>query len=514
MRQKTIAIIFPNQLFETKYLPFDLSDCSDIYLTEDPIFFSDRERKLSFNMLKLIFQRASMKYYESYLKELGHRVHYLNWTPKVSHLFEHISDKHHTDTKIYVMDPVDHLLESRIIKYGGKFEIEWYDSPLFFSTTENLKEYMTESKYKDKYHQTNFYIWQRQRLNILMDKKGKPFGGKYSYDKENRKSIPGESFEQFLKDNKIKYPERNYDNSFYSEAQKYCEKTFENHYSTNYRPENIHLYPITHKDCRLHFTLFLKYKLKYFGAYQDAIDSNHLSLFHAMISPQLNNGLISPHTILKMILKYYHQQSLATQKKLLFAVEGFIRQLNWREYSRLLYVNEYDKMKSNFFKNKRHLDGRWYDGTTGIEPVDICIKQAFSFGYLHHINRLMVMCNFMNLCQIDPDDVYKWFMEFSLDSYDWVMINNVYSMGMFADGGLTTTKVYISTSSYILKQSNIKPDGYWNVAWKVLYYYFIYRNFDKMDGRSAIYKSQWKSYKDKDSIIKIGAKLVKTLTSK
>lgn len=514
MRQKIITVIFPHQLFELKYLPFDLSECSDVYLTEDPIFFSDKERDLSFNMLRLIYQRASMKYYESYLKDNGHKVHYVNWDSKPSHVFDLISHRHGSDLTLYMIDPVDHLLESRIIKHTNKFEVEWFDSPLFLSTTDVLNEYMTESKYKDKYHQYNFYIWQRQRLNILMDKKGRPFGGKYSYDKENRKSIPGESFEQFLKDNGIKYPHKEYQNDFYREAQSYCERTFDNPYPSNYHPENIHLYPVTHQDARLHFSMFLKYKLKYFGEYQDAIDSDHLSLFHAMISPQLNNGLIAPHTILKMMLKYYHGQTASVQKKLLFAVEGFIRQMNWREYSRLLYVYEYDAMKKNFFKNGRRLDERWYDGTTGIEPVDLCIKQAFSTGYLHHINRLMVMCNFMNLCQIHPDDVYKWFMEFSMDSYDWVMINNVYSMGMFADGGLTTTKVYISTSSYILRQSNIKPDGYWDIAWKVLYYYFIYRNFDKLDGRSAIYRSQWKSYKNKDQIIKLGSKLIRSLTSK
>ena len=184
-----------------------------------------------------------------------------------------------------------------------------------------------------------------------------------------------------------------------------------------------------------------------------------MTLFHSVISMQLNIGLITPEYILKEILQRYDK----SKKEILHSVEGFVRQLNWREYSRLLYRYAYDKMiHKNYFDNRHHLTKAWYDGELKIQPIDICIKFAFQYGYLHHILRLMVMCNFMNLMNIHPDDVYKWFMEFSLDSYDWVMINNVYSMGMFSDNGLTTSKVYISSSKYILRMSDVKKDGHWD----------------------------------------------------
>lgn len=529
-----IAIIFPNQLFTLNNIPYDTSIIKQFIIIEDPIYFSDKERVLRFNMLKLIYQRACMKYYESYLKENKLKVTYLNWESKPDFWYQYIANKFGSDIKLYFMDPTDHLLESRIEKFTKryKFDYEIFETDMFLSGLDDLKEYHSNKK---NFYQYNFYIWQRKRLNILMDEKtSKPIGGKYSFDKENRKPFPGKNFNQFIDDNKIKYVTKLYDNEFYAPAIKYCEKTFTNFYKKNYipvedaskssssidleskhsslyKPDNIYLYPITHADTDSHFKSFVKLKLKYFAMYEDAMSTQNPYLFHSVISPQLNNGLITPNKIIKYILNCYHKST--QKKKILFAVEAYIRQLNWREYSRMLYVYAYDDMTKNYFNNDRKLNKSWYEGTTGILPVDTAIKEAFEFGYIHHILRLMVMCNFMNLCKVEPSQAYNWFMEFSLDSYDWIMINNVYSMGMFADGGLTTTKVYISSSTYITSQSDIKFDGIWNVAWKILYYYFIYRNYKKLTGRSTIYKSQWDRYENKNMIKREGKKLILKLTS-
>ena len=154
--------------------------------------------------------------------------------------------------------------------------------------------------------------------------------------------------------------------------------------------------------------------------------------------------------------------------------EGFIRQIiGWREYQRYCYKYAYNDMtKLNYFKHKKKLSNNWYTGETSIDPVDKAIKMAFSTGYLHHIARLMVMSNILNLHRIDPKECYKWFMEFSVDSYDWVMIQNVYSMGQWSDGGMSMRKPYISSDNYILNMSNYKK-GEWSVKWKALYYKFL-----------------------------------------
>lgn len=513
---KHLGIIFPNQLFEMKYITYDIQNIDYFIITEDPLYFSDKERNLKFNMLKLIFTRATMKYYESYLKSINKKVIYIDWNQNPSHLYATIINKFKSST-IHIMDPVDHLLKTRIMKYTKKYKITpiLYETNMFLSSSTHLKEYMDDTTINKKFYQYNFYIWQRHRLNLLLTKDNKPIGKKYSYDKENRKSIPSTNFDTFIKEQKIKYPNESYNNPHYEKAQKYCEDTFKIYYPQNYIPKNIHLYPITHKDTMKHFKLFIKYKLQYFGPYEDAIDFTHISLFHSVITPQLNCGLITPQQLLDYIMKYYNKQTPKQQKHILPSIEGYIRQLNWREYSRLLYMYAYKDMKQNYFNNKQKLNESWYNGTTGILPIDISIKQAFQYGYIHHIQRLMVMCNFMNLCNIDPDYVYKWFMEFSLDSYDWVMINNVYSMGVYADGGLTTTKVYISTGNYINKQSNIPYDNKWEVIWGILYYYFIYRNYKKLkgNGRNSLYCSFWDNYKDKSMVITEGKKIIRMLTN-
>ena len=127
---------------------------------------------------------------------------------------------------------------------------------------------------------------------------------------------------------------------------------------------------------------------------------------------------------------------------------------------------------TNHFNHIRKIPSSFYTGTTGIEPIDNVIKRILQTGYANHIERLMVLGNFMLLCEFDPDDIYCWFMELFIDAYDWVMVPNVYGMSQFADGGLMATKPYISSSNYILKMSHYKRAP-WCEVWDGLYWRFI-----------------------------------------
>jgi len=473
-----IAIILPNQLFHKNFLPYDYKKISTFYVIEEPLYFCDEERKLNFNLLKLIYQRSCMKYYADCID-----AEYINYND-VNQFWRKIKKQ-----KVYVIDPVDNLMMIRLKGYLSN--ITFFENPAFICTKHDLHDY--KKLYNGVFKQSIFYIWNRKRLDILM-KDNSPIGGKYSYDKENRKKLninPAFTIEK-------------YKNKFYDEAIKYCEKTFVNHYPDNYDSRVIYNYPITHNDTLKHFKKFIVKKLKYFGDYEDAIDFRNPYLFHSVISPMINIGLITPHQCLELLLEYWYEN---TSRKLLPSVEGYIRQLFWREYSRMIYL--FQNKKTNFFNHKNKLDYRWYNGTLGIEPVDKVIKEAFRYGYIHHILRLMVMCNWMNLLQINPNQAYNWFMEFSLDSYDWVMYFNVYSMGLFADGGVNTTKPYISTSNYWKKMSNMKISDKTKEMWNILYYYFIYCNYKKLDNRASVMKYQWDRYKDKKYIINEGKKIVK-----
>ena len=131
----------------------------------------------------------------------------------------------------------------------------------------------------------------------------------------------------------------------------------------------------------------------------------------------------------------------------------------------------------NYWGHTRPIPPGFYNGTTGIAPVDHAIQAVLDTGYCHHIERLMILGNFMLLCDIAPDDVYRWFMELFIDAYDWVMVPNVYGMSQHADGGRMTTKPYISGSSYVLKMSDFKK-GPWCAIWDALYWRFVDRHAD------------------------------------
>ena len=204
-----------------------------------------------------------------------------------------------------------------------------------------------------------------------------------------------------------------------------------------------------------------------FGTYEDAIVQNEFFLNHSVLSPLLNCGLITPEQIINKVL-------LFRDKYPLNSIEGFIRQIiGWREFIRGIYnVKGSVERTTNFFRFNRKIPSSFYDGTTGILPVDITIKKVQKTAYNHHIERLMVIGNFMMLCEFDPDEVYRWFMEHYVDAYDWVMVPNVYGMSQFADGGLMSSKPYISSSNYLKKMSDF-PDGDWRQIWDGLYWRFI-----------------------------------------
>ena len=223
------------------------------------------------------------------------------------------------------------------------------------------------------------------------------------------------------------------------------------------------------------FKDFLNNRFNDFGIYEDSIVDKESFLNHSLLSPLLNTGLIDINFVLEATILFYRKNNIP-----LNSCEGFIRQIiGWREFIRGVYtVKGSEERTKNFWGFKRKIPKSFYNGTTGILPVDDSIKKILKTAYAHHIDRLMILGNFMLLCQFDPDEVYRWFMEMFIDSYDWVMVPNVYGMSQFADGGLMSTKPYISGSSYILKMSNYKK-GEWSEIWDSLFWNFIdnYRSF-------------------------------------
>ncbi|WP_299781530.1 cryptochrome/photolyase family protein [uncultured Formosa sp.] len=455
---KSINLIFPHQLFQESIL-FETN--TPIYLIEEYLFF----KRYPFHKQKIAFHRTTMKCYEDFLlNEKKLKVHYINAIDNLSDIRQLIPElKQQGIQHINYIDPTDNWLQKRIEHSCSKHHISTtvFPSPLFINTKAELSAFFKSDK--KKYNQTSFYTEQRKKRQILIDTDGKPEGGKWTFDAENRKKYPVKKTPP-----SIQFPDTN---SYYEAAKKYVEKHFDNHLGTL---TTSPLYPTDFKTTKDWLQQFFEQRFMEFGVYEDAIVAENSILNHSVLTPMLNIGLITPKEVINACLNYTKKHKVPIN-----STEGFIRQIiGWREFIRGVYETRgSEERTTNFWKFKKKIPASFYNGTTGIPPVDQTIKKVLQTGYCHHIERLMVLSNFMLLCEFHPDEVYKWFMELFIDAYDWVMVTNVYGMSQFADGGLIATKPYISSSNYIMKMSNYRK-GEWQNIWDGLFWRFMHTQRD------------------------------------
>lgn len=451
---RKIAIIFPHQLFENHPA---LDRCEDFWLSEDELFF----KQYAFHKQKLALQRASMKFYADFLRKRGKKVTYFDFSEDFGlvQLFEK-AQLENVGAFVFT-NPTDYLLSRRLKRYALKFNIvlEEMETPMFLTTEAETKKLLGDGK---SYLMASFYTKQRKRLNLLMDN-GKPVGNKWSFDAENRKKLPG--------DHVCPKPIVFAENSYVAEAKSYVLSKFPNN------PGQLELfnYPVTFDEANLAFDDFLEKRLSLFGDYEDAFSNTQPFLYHSLLTPYLNIGLITPQVVLDKLMDFVHHNPVS-----LNSLEGFIRQIiGWREFMRAVYLKEgVTQRTANYYNYTTSIPKTFYDATTGIVPMDMLIEKVLKYAYNHHIERLMVAGNFMMLCRFNPDAVYRWFMELYIDAYDWVMVPNVYGMTQYADGGLITTKPYISGSNYLNKMGSF-PKGEWNQIWDSLYWYQLMENKDR-----------------------------------
>jgi len=446
-----VALIFPHQLFEDNPA---LGGAGKVFLVEEDLFFS----QYAFHKQKLVFHRASMKFYEHWLRDRAYDVEYIDQGSPLSdvrELIAELADRGYHN--ISYIDPTDDWLHRRIEQSAAAASVQLtrHESPLFLNTLQEIHDFFEGRK---TFRQTDFYIHQRRVRGILLDQAGKPYGGKWTYDVENRKKYPRGQTPPA-----VTFPP---DNAFYQEARDYVASRCDAHYG-NIRSDIR--YPVTFETTRKWLDDFLENRLTGFGTYQDAMVRGEHWLHHSLLSPLMNVGLITPAEVIERTLDFSNHNEVP-----LNALEGFIRQImGWREFLRAVYeLKGRQERTTNFWGFSRALPSSFWKGETGIAPVDEVIKKVLDTGYAHHIERLMVLGNFMVLCEFDPDQVYRWFMELFIDAYDWVMVPNVYGMSQFADGGVMSTKPYISSSNYLLKMGDF-PKGSWQKTWDGLFWRFM-----------------------------------------
>lgn len=440
-------LLLPHQLFE--HAPFEVlrkQQVKDVIVWEDPVFFGDRAgsphgpRFLRLNKMRILYMRVAIRMYVQYLREKGANVRHVAvdtlWASGLYKRYELLNAK-----DIVMFDPMDHLFMKRFRKYANTQSLTILDSPAFLMTTNDISTYMKDRAGKRLRH-APFFETVKRKYNILK--------GVESMDKFNRAPFPKNAQLPPLPFVATTHPEKR--RKIWQEEVAWLEK--QTQWKSNYGHTEDIGYPLTHQEVRAWFDKFLKDRFDLFGKYEDAVVDGQQWMYHSGVSIFLNMGLITPAYIVERM----RHVSLAKRRNL-SSYEGFLRQLmGWREYARLYYVSVSPKVyKKNVFGMKnRALSRDWYIGETGNGLVDTTIRDAWKYGYLHHIRRLMVMSNYMMLRGVHPDRVFTWMYEFSLDSWDWVMVFNVYSMGTWSDGGHAMRKPYVSSANYLTRMVRLK----------------------------------------------------------
>ena len=482
-----LRIIFTDQLSKNNPV------LKNVHADDTILFYEPLETfyKIKHHKQKLVLLISSLRHLvkNQVHKKIIHIKISKNDKSKLNENLKELIDKNGF-TKIIVSKPSDFgsCKDLMFFCQSADIELEMLDDKKFISSESDYKEW---SDGKKTTIQEYYYRWLRKKYNVFMRDEKSPVGDKWNFDKDNRKGI------SHLKSNIPKRINLKPDQITFNTMID-VEESFPNH-TGNLEGFN---WATSHSQAEKLLDDFIDRYLENYGSFQDAISKDNTFLFHSLLSPYLNSGLLDPEICIKKAEKKYYDSK---GKIPINSVEGFIRQiLGWREFIKGVYWDNMPKYKNlNFWSHKNKLSKSWYEGTTGIPPLDNAIKESKEFAYTHHINRLMIISNVMNLAGINPNEMYKWFMEMYIDSYDWVMVPNVYGMGSYADGGIFSTKPYICGSSYMLRMSNyVKGD--WCDVVDGLYWRFVDINskfFESNPRLSIMTKSLQKMKIDRKKLI-------------
>ncbi len=429
-----------------------------------------RTRRFPYQLKKLVLLFSAMRHYAEQLRSSGYQVDYRisSTTPRA--IADHIRNHHPKE-----------MITMAASEYAGRGFQQHLTKSLKIPTSiiPNTQFLIgrhnpyPEPKPGKRYVLEGFYRRIREHFGLLMEANGEPRGGQWNFDKENRRRLP-------------------------RSAQPAPPKAFEPDAITlEVMAEVDRKFPgvgqvqgfdlaVTHKDAQAAAEDFFEVRLRDFGAYEDAMSSENDTIYHSKLSPYLNIGLLEPLSLAKEA-----ERRLDDGQAPLNSVEGFVRQVvGWREYIYWQYWRLMPEISdSNYWEATRSLPNFFWDGNTNLNCLSHVIARALRDGYNHHIERLMVLSNFCLLAGIKPDEVNEWFLKVYIDAYEWVMLPNVFGMGLYADGGQIGTKPYISSANYINKMSDYCPNCSFNrklrtgeeaCPFNYLYWNFILENEERL----------------------------------
>lgn len=403
----------------------------------------------NYHQQKLVLVWSAMRHFAQELRARGYPVTYVESDGFAEPLQAWV--KQEQLSQIRLVQPADIPFRAEVEKLGSTLPcpIVLLENNHFFWTSRSFIDWATGRK---RLLMEDFYREGRKRFRILMEG-NKPLGGRWNYDRENRKPPKAG----------IRYPTPLH---FPPDAltQAVIQKVKQRH-GQHFGSLARFGWAVTRSQALQVLEHFIQAKLPHFGPWQDAMQTGEDFLYHALLSPYLNLGLLTPQEVVAAAEAAYTQGGIP-----ITSAEGFIRQiLGWREYMRGLYEyqmpNGYDQ--NNFFDHTRPLPNFFWTTDTDMACLQQTLKQIHRHGYAHHIQRLMILSNFALISGIQPQAVEAWFHDVFIDSYDWVMQTNVLGMGLFADGGLLASKPYAASAQYIHKMSDYCRNCRYNHSEKV-----------------------------------------------
>ena len=466
-----LILILGDQLTE------DISSLRELDPGKDVIIMAEVLGEASYvahHPKKIILIFSAMRSFSDKLRSLGYRVGYsffddLQNTQVVSGELRRRAEQFKC-SKVTVTQPN----EWRVIEdlSNVPLTVEFKEDNRFIS---RISEFNNWAEGRKQLRMEYFYRDMRRKTGLLMDGE-KPVGGKWNYDQENRKPAP---------DSVLHTGPKCFSNT---EHTKSVIDLVSERFSENFGNIANFNFATTQSQAEEALDHFIDKALPDFGAYQDAMMMDQPFLFHAIISPYLNIGLLKPLDVCKKA-----EKAFLDGRAPLNSVEGFIRQIiGWREYIRGIYfLQGPNYTKNNYLDHNRPLPSLYWGKESGLNCLDQCVKQTDEFSYAHHIQRLMVTGNFALLTGVSPYEVHEWYLSVYIDAFEWVEAPNTIGMSQFADGGVVASKPYVSSGAYINKMSNYCKSCKFKVAEKVgkdacpfnaLYWHFLSRNRDKFQG--------------------------------
>ncbi|WP_206239960.1 cryptochrome/photolyase family protein [Novosphingobium terrae] len=460
-------------------LSLDLSSLAAVSQREAVVLMMEVSEETTYvrhHKQKLVYILSAMRHHARALIEAGWQVDYVrldapdnggSFTGEIARAIEH-----HNPERIVVTEAgewrVAAMLESWETLFGLPVTI-CADSRFICSH----REFDTWASDRRELTMEFFYREMRKKTGLLMQD-GKPAGGRWNFDKDNRKPAKPDLWMP----RPLSFPP----DAITQEIIAHVETRFADHPGAL---EGFD-YAVTAADAERQAANFFAHALPQFGDYEDAMLTGERFLWHSILSPYINAGLLDPLDLCQRA-----EAEFEAGRAPLNSVEGYIRQiLGWREYMRGIYWREGpDYVDRNFFNHQRSLPDWFWTGDTQMNCLHQAIGQTLVTAHAHHIQRLMVIGNFALLIGADPKQVHQWYLEIYLDAYEWVELPNTLGMSQFGDGGLLGSKPYISSGAYINRMSDYCRGCRYTVTERIgedacpfnaLYWDFLARHRDKL----------------------------------